>query len=44
VADATASLPVGDEISSDVLSLPMSPSLPEAHQARIASVLQAACR
>ncbi|MCZ8293240.1 MAG: DegT/DnrJ/EryC1/StrS family aminotransferase [Hylemonella sp.] len=44
VADAAARLPVGDEISSDVLSLPMSPSLPEAHQVRIASVLQAACR
>ncbi len=44
VADAAARLPVGDEVSSDVLSLPMSPSLPEAHQVRIASTLQAACR
>ena len=42
VADTTARLPVGDEISSQVLSLPMSPFLMETQQAHIARSLLAA--
>lgn len=42
VADASVRLPVGDEISQAVLSLPMHPTLPLSDQERIVAALQAA--
>lgn len=42
VADASARLPVGDEIAAQVLSLPMSPNLTEVDQDRVAAALKGA--
>ena len=42
VADAHVSLPVGDEIASQVVSLPMSPNLTEADQDRVVAAFKGA--